>query len=89
MKLLERLVVGVEQIGSELGWLHDKLEEVRDVLWEGANDEQKEVVDAGLHQVWLREWDEMGRLAEVRGLEEKNDLFRRFLKENKIGRAHV
>ena len=82
LKLLERLVVGVERIGSELGWLHDKLEEVRDVLWEGANDEQKEVVDAGLHKVWLGEWDEMGWLVEVRGLEEENDLFRRFLKEN-------
>ena len=82
LKLLERLVVGVERIGSELGRLHDKLEEVRDVLWEGADDEQKGVVDAGLHQVWLGEWDEMGRLAEVRGLEEENDLFRRFLKEN-------
>ena len=72
----------MEQIRLELGRLHDKLEEVRDILWEGANDEQKEVVDMGLQKVWLREWDEMGQLADVRGLEEENDLFRRFLKEN-------
>ena len=79
MKLFERLVVGVENMGKELKAMNGKLDAIKGILWEGAGDEAQEIVDEGLHAYWCDEWRTKDMEEEVRGLEEENEVFHKFL----------
>ena len=79
MKLFERLVVGVENMGKELKVMNGKLDAIKGILWEGAEDEAQEVMDEGLHAHWFNEWRTEDMEEEVRGLEEENEVFHKFL----------
>ena len=79
MKLFERLVVGVENMGKELKAMNGKLDAIKGVLWESVGDEVQEIMDEGLHAHWFDQWRTEDMEEEVRGLEEENEVFHQFL----------
>ena len=80
MGLLERLVVGVEKMGSELEKVNARLEGIEGLLLEGGIEEAEELADMNLDLAWLGQWEEEEMDAEVAGLEEENAVFREFLR---------
>ena len=80
MGLLERLVVGVEKMGSELEKVNARLEGIEGLLWERGTEEAEELADMDLDLVWLGQWDEEEMDAEVVELEEENAVFHEFLR---------
>src|SRR3984885_2794739 len=79
MKLFERLVVGVENMGKELKAMNGKLDAIKGILWEGAEDEAQEIMDEGFHAHWFDQWRTEDMEEEVKGLEEENEVFLQFL----------
>ena len=80
MKLLERLVVGVKKMGSEMEKANARLERIEEVLREGAIEEADEIVDQGLNNKWLNLLKDGNLEEELRELDEENEVFREFLR---------
>jgi hypothetical protein len=80
MRLLERLVVGVEKVGTEVAQVNARLGRIEEVLWKSALEEGQEIVDQGLHHSWFSSWKEGEMDEEVKELEEENRVFRAFLR---------
>ena len=80
MKLLERLVVGVEKMGAEMEKANARLEWIEGVLEEGAIEEADEIIDQGLNNTWLNLLKDSDLEEELRELEEENEVFREFLR---------
>ena len=80
MKLLERLVVGVEKMGAEMEKANARLERIEGVLREGAIEEADEIADQGLNNKWLNLLKDGDLEEELRELEEENEVFREFLR---------
>ena len=80
MKLLERLVVGVEKMGAEMEKVNARLEQIEGVLREGAIEEADKIVNQGLNNKWLNLLKDGDLEEELRELEEENEVFREFLR---------
>jgi hypothetical protein len=80
MGLLERLVAGVEKMGSELEKANERLGGIERLLWERGAEEADELEDADLDLAWLGQWEEKEMDAEVVELERENAVFREFLR---------
>ena len=80
MKLLERLVVGVKKMESEMEKANSRLEWIEGALREAAIEEAKEIMDQGLNNKWLNLWKDGTLMEELRELDEENEVFREFLR---------
>ena len=78
MALLERLVAGVEKMGTELVKINKKLGAIDGVLREGAIEEADEIVNEGLDNEWYDAWHDKEMVEEVRELEKENEIFLEF-----------
>ena len=81
MALLERLVAGVEKMGTELVKINKKLGAIDGVLREGAIKEADEIVNEGLDNEWYNAWHDEEMAEEVQVLEEENKVFLEFCQE--------
>ena len=81
LALLERLVAGVEKMGTELVKINKKLGAIDGVLREGAIEEADEIVNEGLDNEWYDTWRNEEMAEEVWGLEEENKVFLEFCRE--------
>ena len=80
MKLLERLVVGVKKMGSEMEKANARLERIEGAFREAAIEETEEIMDQGLNNKWLNLWKDSTLEEELRELDEENEVFREFLR---------
>ena len=80
MKLLERLVVGVEKMGAEMEKVNARLEWIEGALREAAIKEADEIMNQGLNNKWLNLWKDSTFKDELRELEEENEVFQEFLR---------
>ena len=80
MKLLERLVVGVKKMGSEMEKVNARLERIEGALREAAIKEAEEIMDQGLNNKWLNLWKDGTLKGELRELDGENEVFREFLR---------
>ena len=80
MRLLERLVVGVEKMGVEMEKANARLEQIEGALREAAIEEADEIMDQGLNNKWLNLWKDGTLKEELRELEEENEVFHEFLR---------
>ena len=80
MKLLERLVVGVEKMGAEMEKANARLERIEGVLREGAIEAADEIIDQGLNNKWLNLLKDGDLEEELEELEQENKVFREFLR---------
>ena len=78
--MLERLVVGVEKMGSEMEKANVRLEWIEGALREAAIEEAEEIMDQGLNNKWLNLWKDGTLKEELRELDEENEVFREFLR---------
>ena len=85
MALLERLVAGVEKMGTELVKINKKLGVIDGVLREGAIDEADEIVNEGLDNKWYDAWRDEEMVEEVWELEKENEIFLEFCWEYEKG----
>ena len=85
LALLERLVAGVEKMGTELMKINKKLGAINGVLREGAIEEADEIVNEGLDNEWYDTWCDEEMVEEVRELEKENEIFLEFCQEYKKG----
>ena len=85
MALLQRLVAGVEKMGTELVKINKKLGAIDVVLCEGAIEEADEIVNEGLDNEWYDMWCDEEMAEEVRGLEKENKVFLEFCWEYEKG----
>ena len=85
MALLERLVVGVEKMGTELVKINKTLGVIDTVLRKGAIEEADEIVNKGLDNEWYDMWHDKEMAEEVRELEKENEIFLEFCWEYEKG----
>jgi hypothetical protein len=72
LKLLERLVTGVDRIG-------ERLEKIEWVLQQEAEDEADEAFDKGLNDDWFNIWQTEDMARELEELNVKHGVFHEFL----------
>ena len=85
LALLERLVAGVEKMGTELVKINKKLGMINAVLCKGAIEEADKIVNEGLDNEWYNIWHDEEMVEEVRELEEENEIFLEFCREYRKG----
>ena len=85
MALLERLVAGVEKMGTELVKINKKLGAIDGVLCKGVIDEVDEIVNEGLDNEWYDAWCDEEMAEEVRELEKENEIVLEFCREYEKG----
>ena len=85
MALLERLVAGVEKMGTELVKINKNVGAIDGVLCEGVIEEVDEIVNKGLDNEWYNAWCDKEMAEEVWGLEEENKVFLEFCWEYEKG----
>ena len=77
MALLEKLVAGVEKMGTELIKINKKLSTINTVLCKGTIQEADEIINEGLDNEWCNMWQ--GKKMEgVWELQEENKAFIEF-----------
>ena len=83
--LLERLVAGVEKMGTELVKINKKLGVINAVVHKGALEEVDKIVNEGLDNEWYDTWRDEEIAEEVWGLEKENEVFLEFCWEYEKG----
>ena len=85
LAFLERLVAGVEKMGTELVKVNKKLGTIDTVLREGMIEEADEIVNEGLDNEWYNVWRDEEMAEEVWELEKENEVFLEFCREYEQG----